>query len=148
MGTQHIDEQNKLNKCELKNQDTTKITSALADSRSQFSWSVMTISVRTLCLCLALMTPFLSVSSLFFSFVTMSSSKPAGVETVNRLTRNASQRREDYYYDALAFSRHNINLVFDEETMKTERLTKAPEKCRHRSKYHETEEMAQDTLRE
>ena len=40
--------------------------------------------------------------------------KPAGVERVNRWTRNAAQRCEDYYYDALAFSRHNINLVFEE----------------------------------
>ena len=61
------------------------------------------------------------------SFVTISLSKPAGVDKVNRWTRNATQRREHYYFDALAFSGQNINLVFDEETMKPGRLTKAPE---------------------
>ena len=41
--------------------------------------------------------------------------------------RNAAQRREDYYYEALAFSRHNIDLEIDEENMKPERPTKAEE---------------------
>ena len=35
-GTQHTEEQKDLNTCELKSQDATKITSALADSRIQF----------------------------------------------------------------------------------------------------------------
>ena len=34
--------------------------------------------------------------------------------------------REDYYYEALAFSRHSINLELDEEIMKPEKATKAP----------------------
>ena len=34
---------------------------------------------------------------------------------------------KQYYYEALAFSRHNINLVFDEENVKPDRHTKAPE---------------------
>ena len=46
---------------------------------------------------------------------------------MNRWTRNADQRREDYYCEALAFSRHNIDLELDEENMKPERLIKAPE---------------------
>ena len=41
---------------EHENQNATKITSALADSCIQFPWSVMSISVRTLCLCMVLMT--------------------------------------------------------------------------------------------
>ena len=56
----------------------------------------------------------------------MSSSKPIGVGRVNRWTRNSPERLENYYYEALAFSQHNIDLVFDEETMKPERLTEAP----------------------
>ena len=46
---------------------------------------------------------------------------------MNRWTRNSAQRLENYYYESLAFSQHNIDLVFDEETMKPERLTEAPE---------------------
>ena len=34
--------------------------------------------------------------------------------------------REDYYYEALAFSRHTIKLEFDEETMRPEKATEAP----------------------
>ena len=34
--------------------------------------------------------------------------------------------RGDYYYEALVFSRHTINLEFDEETMKREKATEAP----------------------
>ena len=54
------------------------------------------------------------------------SSLPSGVRRMNRWTRNAEQRRENFYYEALAFSRHNNDLVF-EENMKPERLTMAPE---------------------
>ena len=46
---------------------------------------------------------------------------------MNRWTQNPGQRLEDHYYEALAFSRHNIDLVFDEEKMQPEKLTKAPE---------------------
>ena len=65
--------------CEFENKDATKITSALADSRINFSWTMMSLLVRTLCLCLALMTILLSVSPFSPSFVTMSSSKQIGV---------------------------------------------------------------------
>ena len=68
------------------------------------------------------------------SVVIMSSSNSSGVGRVNRWTRKASeQRRETYYYEALAFSRHNINLVFDEETHKGARQR------RHWSQYPENE---------
>ena len=87
----------------------------------------MSILVKTLCLSLVLLTTFVSVFHLSLSFVTMLSSKPIGVHRVNRWTRNAAQRLEDHYCEALAFSRHNIDLVFDEENIKPERLTKAPE---------------------
>ena len=58
------------------------------------------------------MTIFLSVSPLSLSVVTMSSSKPIGVGRVNRWTRKATeQRRENFYFEAPAFSRHNIDLL-------------------------------------
>ena len=87
-------------------QSATKIKPALEDTRTQPPWPVMSVWVRTLCLCLVLMTIFLSVFHLPFSpsFVTMSSSKPIGVRRVNRWTKNADQRREDHYHEALAFS--------------------------------------------
>ena len=112
-------------------QDATKITSALADSRIYSSWTMVSFLVKTLCLCLTFMTMFLSVSPFSPSFVTMSSPKPIGVDRVNRWTRNSAQRLENHNYDSLAFSRHNIDLVFDEETRKPERLTEAPEKSRY-----------------
>ena len=73
------------------------------------------------------LTMFVSVFHLSLSFVTMLSSKPIGIHRVNRWTRDSAQRFENYYYEALAFSRHNIDQVFDEESMKPEKLTKAPE---------------------
>ena len=56
----------------------------------------------------------------------MSSSKPTGVCRVNRWTKNTDQRREDYYYDALVFSRNHIDLVFDEENMEPVKLERTP----------------------
>ena len=132
MRNQHINEQNELNTCKLESQDATKITSGSADSHFNFSWKMMSLLVRTMCLCLALMTIFLYVS-----VVTMALLRPIGVGRVNRWTRDADQRREDFYCEALASSRHNVDLVFDEETMKPEKLTKAAENCRKRSKCHE-----------
>ena len=70
----------------------------------------------------------LSVSLSFSpSFVNMSSSNPTGVARVNRWTKNSAERLENFYCESLAFSRHNIELVFDEEIVKPERLTEAPE---------------------
>ena len=86
----------------------------------------MSFLVRTLRLCLFLMTIF-SVSLFSPSFETMLSSKPIGVGRVNRWTRNSAQRLENCSYEALAFSRHNTDLVFDEENIKSERLTVASE---------------------
>ena len=81
-----------------------------------------------LCLCLALKTPVPSVSHPFFpSFLTISLSKPIGVVRSEHMDTHADQRREIYYYEPLGFSPHNIDLEFDEENMKAERLTKAPE---------------------
>ena len=55
------------------------------------------------------------------------SSKSVGFVRVNRWKRKAfDQRRKDCYYEALASSRHNIDLVSDEVNMKPEKLTKTP----------------------
>ena len=123
----HVSTQTKT--CEHEGQHATKIMSALTDTFIQFPWPVMSIFVRTLCLCLDLMTICLSMFHFSFSpsCATMSSSKPIGVRRVNRWTRNLAQRLEDHYFEALAFSRHNIDLVFDEEKMQPEKLTKAPD---------------------
>ena len=43
----HVDEQDALNLCEFENQDATKITSASADSRINFSRMIMSLWVRT-----------------------------------------------------------------------------------------------------
>ena len=49
---QHIDELNELNTCELESQDATKITSASADTRINFSWTMMSLLVRDIhCVC-------------------------------------------------------------------------------------------------
>ena len=86
------------------------------------------------------------VSPFSLSIVTMSLSNSTGVGRVDRWTRNATERRrENHYYDALAFSRHSINLVFDEENMKPDRLTKTlenagidPSTMRKSKRYHES----------
>ena len=107
-------------------QDAANMTSAPANSRIDFSRTMVSLLVRTLCLCLVLMTIFLSVSLFSSSFLTMSSSKPIGIGRVNRWTRNSAERFENYYFESLAFSRHIIDLVFDEETMKPKQLTEVP----------------------
>ena len=78
---QNIDEQKELSRM-FENQDATVITSALANSRINYSWTMVSFLMRTLCLCLVLVTIF-SVSPFSPSFVTMSSSKPIGVGRVN-----------------------------------------------------------------
>ena len=68
-----------------------------------------------LCLCLALM-----------SFVTMAVSIPHCVVKSDRMSLDDDQVREDHYYEALALSRHSINLEPGEEFMKPEKATMAP----------------------
>ena len=52
--------------------------------------------------------------------------------------RKVDRLREDFYHEALAFSRHSINLELDEENMKPKKATKAPENTGvDPSKYHE-----------
>ena len=84
------------------------------------------LPIRMLCLCLALMNLLLSVALPSTSFVTMAVSIPHCVVKSNRLSLVDDRLREDYYCEALASSRHSINLELDEEIMKPEKATKAP----------------------
>ena len=61
VGDQHIVEQVELTRM-FERQDATGITSASADSRINFPGMMMSLWVRTLCLCLVFTTIFLSVS--------------------------------------------------------------------------------------
>ena len=82
--------------------------------------------MRVLCPCLALMNFFLSVALPYASLVTMAVSIPHWVLKSDCLSQDEDSLREDYYYEALPFSRHTINLEFDEETMKPEKATEPP----------------------
>ena len=68
----------------------------------------------------------------------MLSSKPIRVRRVNRLTKNADQRREDHCYEALAFSWHNIDVVFDDENMALENAGIDPSTMRVSKWYKES----------
>ena len=54
---------------------------------------------------------------------------PHWVVKSDRLSPEEDRLREDYYYDAPAFSRHTINLEFDDETMKPRKATEAPRRA-------------------
>ena len=54
-------------------------------------------------------------------------SKPTGVGRVNRWTKHSAERLEHFYSESLAVSRNDIDLVFNEEIMKSERLTETHE---------------------
>ena len=84
------------------------------------------LPIRMLCLCLALMNLLLSVTLPSSSFVTRAVSTPHCVVKLYRLSLDDDQVREDHYYEALALSRHSINLELGEEFMKPEKATKAP----------------------
>ena len=104
-------------------QDATKITSALADSRMYSFMKMMTLYMLVVVINI-----FLSFSlSCSPSVVTMSTSTPTGVCPVNRWKKDSAERIENNYYESLAFSRLSVDLEFDEEVMKPERLTEAPE---------------------
>ena len=163
--TQQTKEQIKLNTPERKGHDAAKITSADAESCTQFPWSVMPTSMTALtwmvknipnrntiedfteeideagfvrqynffhllmsilCLSLALMNILPCAALPLSSFVTMATLTPHWVVNSNRLSPEVDRLREDYYYGALAFSRHTIDLEFDNETMRPEKATEAP----------------------
>ena len=82
--------------------------------------------VRMLSLHLALMIFLLCVAPTSSSLVIMAVSIPHWVVNSDRLSPEEDRFREDYYYEALAFSRHTIDLELDDETMKPEKATEAP----------------------
>ena len=52
--------------------------------------------------------------------------RPQCVVRSDRWSLDDDWIREDYFYEAIAFSRHSINLELDEESMEPEKATKAP----------------------
>ena len=64
----------------------------------------------------------LSVALPSSSLVTMAMSTPRWVVNSDRLSPEEDRPREDYYYEALAFFRHTIDLELNEETMRPEVL--------------------------
>ena len=82
--------------------------------------------MKMLCLCLAPMNLLHSVAHPSSSFVTMAISIAHWVVNSDRLSLDENRLREDYCYEALAFSRHIIDLEFDDETMRPEKATEAP----------------------
>ena len=101
--------------------------------------------MRMLCLCLALMNLLLCVALPSSSFVTVAVSIPHWVVKSDRLSPDEDRLREDYYYEALAFSRHTVNLEFDEETMKPEKATEAPRNVGIDPRHRENEAMVPGT---
>ena len=82
--------------------------------------------MRMLCLFLALMIFLQSLALPSSSLVTMAVLTPHWVLNSDRFSPGEDRHREDYYcYEALAFSRHTINLEFDDETMASEKATEA-----------------------
>ena len=98
--------------------------------------------MRMLYQCLALMNLLLSVAPPSSSFMTLAVSKPQCDVNSDRLSSEEDHLREDYYYEALALSRH---LEFDEETTKPKKATEAPKKRKQRSKYREKKTMVPET---
>ena len=124
---------------EHEDQNATKITSTLADSCIQSPWPVMSISVRTLCLCLVLMTICLSMIHFSFSpsFATMSSSKPIGVRRVNRRTRKSCSApwRPLLWSSGVLPAQHRLGVWWGENA--TRKTHKGARQCRYWSKFHE-----------
>ena len=133
-GTSHTEEQKELNTRERRGQDATKTTSAFADSCIQFLWSVMPILMTTLTWMVRNSPNRYTIEEFteeideagcvgqYISFLL-----PAKKNVVSdRWSRDDDRLREDYYYEALAFSRHSTNLELDEELTKPEKFTQAP----------------------
>ena len=83
-----------------------------------------------LCLCLALVKLLHSVAPPSSSLVTMAVLIPHWVVNSDRLSPEEDRLREDHNYESLAFSRHTIDLEFDDETMRPEKDTEASRNAR------------------
>ena len=88
------------------------------------------MKMMILYMCIVAITILLSVSPSFSpSVVTKSTSRSTGVCRINWWTKNSpvqAERIENYYYESLAFSGHSVDLELNEEVMKQERFTEAP----------------------
>ena len=125
-GTQRTKGQKELNTRERKGQDATKISSAFADSCIQFPWSVMSILIRMLCLCLALMNLLFRVAPPSSCFVTMAKLTPHcvvksdnGHWTMTGSVKTTFMKLSHYLDTASIWSSMS-------ESMKPEKATKAP----------------------
>ena len=130
--TQHAKEHKELNTRERRGQSTTKMTSASADSRNKSSWKMMSLWWEH-CVCAWFSWPFSSVfHPLSPSFAIMSSSAPNDFRRVNRWTRNAEERRENFYYEALAFlpAQHQPGVWWGE--YEARKIYKGARKRKHR----------------
>ena len=81
--------------------------------------------MRRLCLCLALVILLHGVALPSSSLVTMAILIPKWVVNSDRLSPEEDRLREVYYYEAFAFSRHTIDLEFDDGIMRPEKATEA-----------------------
>ena len=102
------------------------VTEEIDVARFVRQYNFFHLLMRMLCLCLALLNLLLNVAPSSSTFVTMAVSIPHWVVKSNSLSPDDECLREDNCYEALAFSRHTINLEFDEETMKPEKASAAP----------------------
>ena len=115
----------------ISNQNTIEdFTEEMDEAEFVRLYNVFHLLTRMLCLCLALMNILPGFAPSSTSFVTMAVSIPHWVVQSDRLSQDEDSLREDYFYEALAFSRHTMNLEFDEETMKPEKATGAPRNAR------------------
>ena len=105
----------------IPNRDTIEnFTDKIEKARLVRQYNFLHLLMRMLCLCLALMNLLLSIAPPS-SFVTIAVSIPRWVMRSDRLSLDQDRLREDYYSEALAFSRHTIDVELDEETMKLEK---------------------------
>ena len=81
--------------------------SQVDEARFVRQYNFFHLLMRILCLCLVLMNLLLSVAPPSSSFVTIAVSIPHWLVKSERLSLEKDRLREDYYYEALAFSRHN-----------------------------------------
>ena len=111
----------------IPNRTTIKeFTEEIDEARFVRQYNFFHLLMRMLCLYLALMNLLHSVAFPSSSFVTMAILIPHWVVSVDRLSPEEDRFREDYCYEALAFSRHIIGLEFDDKTMRPEKGTEAP----------------------
>ena len=105
-------------------QDATNLTSVLTDSRIYSFMNMMTLYMRIVAIIFCSQYP----TFLLFQCCDNVDIKPTGFCRINRRTKNSAEHAEriwNYFFESLAFSRHSVDLEFDEEVMEPERFTDA-----------------------